>query len=76
MILLPTVCTKIESVCFATSFAKSFTESGAVSNTDILINSLASNASDNCFIKLEEIPDLPIWKIGSIVFASPLKYAP
>ena len=57
MILLPTVCTKIESVCFATSFAKSFTESGAVSNTDILINSLASNASDNCFIKLEEIPD-------------------
>ena len=39
---------------------KSFAESGAVSRTVILINSLASNASFNCLIKLSFIPFLPI----------------
>lgn len=46
VILLPTVCTTVEFVLTARSSAKLRTVSGAVSKTEILINSRASKASE------------------------------
>ena len=59
VILLPIICTIIESVCKEISSAISFIGASTVSKTFIFINSLAFNASFICFIKLSFIPNLP-----------------